>query len=147
MPVLPQIQYCSLSKFYLIGLQERAVKGQNPIPDATLNQELISASAIIDTFLRPAYNLPLTSWGEDVETICACIARYRIISYRGYDPNDNIDQQYRLQYEDCINLLQRVADGRGSLNVVDSSNQTVAPIPSVLSSPPRGWSRQSSRYR
>lgn len=104
-----------------------------------VQKALMRASREADTYLRDRYHLPmkcpidpaLTQWVIQ-------IAVYRIMSLRGYNPNANAaDAVIRMNFEDAIRSLTRVANGQQQLCIKQASPPSDQP--QFSSSPSRGF--------
>lgn len=101
--------YASLADLAALGLPPHALAG---VEAADQYAALEAASALVDSYLRGRYPLPLLSWGRELTRVTAIIAAYDLMSRRGYDPNRPGDENLRLRYEDAIRWLEGVAAGR-----------------------------------
>jgi phage gp36-like protein len=131
------VVYATIDDFELLGLPAGALANLSFKAQSAILQ---AASRQVDTFLRNRYHLPLRCPIDPALTLWTCqIASYLSLSVRGFNPNANaIDQVIRMNYDDAIKALVRVANGQQQLCVV----QTEAPSlqPQMSSSPTRGFS-------
>ena len=90
-------------------------------------QALSDASAEADGYLDSQYQLPLVAWGFDLSTHVCEIAAYRLIMFRGFNPDSGHDQHFRMRYDDAIAWLTKVARGVVSPpGFVDSTGVSLA---------------------
>lgn len=144
---MPQAEYCTPADLGVFGVNAQALEDL-PIPE---NEQgpIAAASARIDSYLRAQYVLPLTRVGQDIREACAIIAAYRVLSVRGLKPGENPeDANIRLQYEDTIKWLEKIAAGSVSPDVDDSDPSTPgageqAGPARVSSNVQRGWYTES----
>jgi len=140
---MAQLEYCTANDLGVFGVNAEALEAL-PIQD---NEQgpIAAASARIDSYLRQQYVLPLTRVGQDIREACAIIAAYRVLSVRGLKPGENPeDANIRLQYEDTIRWLEKIAAGSVSPDIDDSDPGTPAAgeqagAPRVSSNAQRGW--------
>jgi phage gp36-like protein len=133
--------YCSLEDLAKFGVGAAALRN---IPPADLLAAIVSASRIIDSYLKPAeYTLPLTRVGADVQEAAAVIAAWRLMKTRGYNPNDPAHELIRTDFEDKVKWLQGIASGSVIPDVDDAGGLPEAPSPEgkplVVSNVGRGW--------
>ena len=100
---------------------------------------LVRASRLADTFMRDRYHLPLRCPYDPILTQYVCfIATYFLLSFRGFNPNSNqIDMVVRMNYDDAIKGLTRIANGQQQLCVRQAA--PAATQPEVATSPSRGF--------
>lgn len=84
---------------------------------------LMRASRVADTFLRDRYHLPMVCPYDPSLTLWVCwMAAYFLLSTRGFNPNQSgIDTVVRMNYDDAIKSLTRVANGQQQLCVRQTS--------------------------
>lgn len=109
------------------------------VPYSVRQANLVRASKLADSFLRDKYHLPLCEPFDPILVQCVCfIATWYNLSYRGFNPNaQQIDMVVRMNYDDSIKTLTRIANGQQSLCV----RQAAPPAcqPEVATSPSRGF--------
>jgi phage gp36-like protein len=128
--------YATLDNLYVFGLPARAM------PNGELNEQaqfLVAASRVADTHLRDRYQLPIACPCDPSLMMWVCqIAAYMIVAGpRGFNPNSGSDVAIRMNYDDAIKSLVRVANGQQQLCVrqaVPTSEQ-----PQVGTNPSRGY--------
>lgn len=128
--------YATLDDLYDFGLPAAAM------PNVTLNAQarlLIAASRMADTFMRDRYNLPLRCPYDPSLTLWVChIAAYLILAGpRGFNPNNGSDVAIRMNHDDAIKALTRVANGQQQLCVVQAAPPSAQP--EVGTNPSRGF--------
>ena len=117
------------------------VAGKNDegeLDSVAVQRALDDASAEIDTYIAAKYNLPLSTIPKVLKRLCVDIAMYRL-------PSDQAaaSKLQRERFEDAINHLKLIAEGKASLGLP-------APPPSVgggviVSGPKRLFSRDKLR--
>lgn len=108
---------------------------------------LTSASSEIDSFLGVRYSLPIETIPDLLVQFCVDIAIYRLALAR-----DVLSEEHRRRYEDTLKHLQKIADGKATLNIagpVDpETGETSAPNtprPIVVGGPEREFTRAKMR--
>ena len=91
--------------------------------DSTLVDKALSwASRRADNYLRKRYILPLASWSEDLKSLVCDIAAYKLLSRRGFDPEQQQNQAIKQAYLDAWTALEALSTGEQELaSAVDSS--------------------------
>lgn len=128
--------YATLQDLTRLGLPAAATAG---LATEALQAALESASSLVDGYLAAGFNLPLASWGDDLTGHVCAVAAWQILRTRGFDPEGRADMAIRTSYEDAIGWLERVAAGRLSPQIVDSTPERDDAAPVFNSPPPRGW--------
>jgi len=82
---------------------------------AKVDQALDDASAEIDGYLEPRYELPLSSVPQLLVRLCVDIAFYRLASMVAAVPTADDDR--RLRYQDAVSVLRRIRSGEVRLGV------------------------------
>ena len=99
-----------------------------------------AASAVVDSYLRSRFTLPLTEFGDDLTRATCVLAVYDLLVVRGYNPEAGAADQVRLRYEDVLRWLERVSAGSITPAVTDSSSTGAArAAPRAASNTARGW--------
>lgn len=127
--------YASIDDFNASGLPVGALSSLQ-LPQ--IQNALMRASRLADSFLRDRYTLPLRCPHDPalVQWVCH-IAAWYLISTRGFNPNAaGFDQVIRMNYDDAISNLKRVANGQQSIDVPANTNTDQ---PMVDTSPSRGF--------
>lgn len=103
-----------------LGLPPRALSVIGP---TVLNDALIAASDMMDSYLLSRYTGPIIAWGRDMRTCCCHIAAYHLLAGQGMNPvNSSADDHVRLRYEDALRWLKDVSKGAASpTGLVDST--------------------------
>jgi len=120
----------------LIQLTDRDNVGV--IDTNVLDLAISDASAEIDSYLA-AYPLPLTVIPTGLTRIACNIARFYL-----YD--DNAPEHIEKLYENSINYLKAVAQGKISLGVDSAGQQAVASDNAVMESGGRVFSRDDNGF-
>jgi phage gp36-like protein len=90
---------------------------------------LVRASRMSDTFLRDRYTLPLHCPIDPALTLWVCwMAAYFLLCTRGFNPNQSgIDTVVRMNYQDALDNLKRVANGQQQLCVKQGAPSSEQP--------------------
>ena len=118
--------YATIDDLNGAGLPAPALAGMSlKDQQAALNR----ASRMADTFLRDRYTLPLRGPFDPSLTLWVCwMAAYFLLSTRGYNPNQSgIDVVVRMNYQDAVDNLKRVANGQQQLCVRQAEPPSTQP--------------------
>lgn len=128
--------YATITHLDEFGIPSSALEGF----DSTKKQAALdAASSVANGYLGAAFVLPLTSWGDDLRQHVVAIAIWNLVNRKGFNP-DGVDALFRMRYEDAIDWLRRVADGRLTPDgLVDSTPETFEGASFSMSAPKRGW--------
>lgn len=94
----------------LIELTDRSDPPADAIDDEVLAAALVAASAEIDGYVGRVAVVPLAVVPESLRQLALVIARYRLST-------DQPDGRVRVDYEDAVATLERVAKGLVVLNL------------------------------
>lgn len=145
--------YATIADLERIGIARDALGEVDPDDK---NGWLEAASRRIDQSLNAQCTLPLrmipgaTDWGTDLIVMTVQLAQYQLLASRGFNPENEVDRNIRMIYEDAVKLLNQWASDDGAWPaVLDSSvnaqEQTPSSAaPSISSAPSRGWSSAGS---
>jgi phage gp36-like protein len=117
------------------------------LDEAQVTQALEWASRFADSFLSKRYKLPLVSYGDDLKSIVADLAQYKILSIRGFRPNSGNDEISVKRYDDAVAWLRELS--RGHAELVGAIDQTpdVDEEGSLSSSGPKlNWSSARKHF-
>lgn len=104
------------------------------IDGGVVERAIADAVAQIDSYVGARYLVPLSPVPDVINRICCDIARY-------YLYEDRVTEQVRKRYEDCIELLKAIANGKAQLSLAEGSAPPQAAAAGVLvSSPGRTFS-------
>ena len=146
--------YASTADLAMLGLPDNVLVVDAPVVQAHLED----ASALIDTYLRSQYKLPIKvdtggSYPRSLRNACVVLASYSLIQYIGYNPN-NSDAHYESRYHDMVGnpnvsgssgWLDKLASGSVSLDIdADATPGTSEGAPMVSTQPERGWNLDAS---
>jgi phage gp36-like protein len=113
------VQYTSAQEFLD---QENANGAFTGVPTPTLNVALQWASRKAATYIRKRKVLPLVSWGDDLKSSVARMAKYELVCNQGFAPLSGSNETIRERFEDEISWLKDVSTGNAELeDCVDSS--------------------------
>lgn len=126
--------YATLAEFRLRVKPELLYTNKNTaISDSILQTCIDDASDEIDTHLRSQGKAPFVSWGGDVTRRCCDIASYRLMQWRGYNPELGADVLYERIYLNAIEWLDQVASGKLNPTSDDGTSSTREGFPSIVS--------------
>lgn len=123
--------YIDLDQFKALGLPARALDGFTGDPV----DHFYAGTTTVNSYLRGRYQLPLTPpFPGEIVNATAKLAAYSILSVRGFDPENAADVNIRMQYDDMVRWLERLADGKVTLDLrADASPGVHDGGPRVLS--------------
>lgn len=129
----------SLIKRYTLDVLLSIARNADRTLDETKVQEALEdASQTIDSYLAGRYRLPLQTVPAVLERHCCYIARYFLEKNRATD-------QARLDYEDSIKFLEKVASGSIALGLSENDEAVETDNSAVMESAGSVWSREHSR--
>jgi phage gp36-like protein len=148
MPPTPVYQYATIAQLSLSGVQPAALSG---FTDPQKNAALLSASRLLDGYLRSKFTLPLVQAGDDLARATAIVAAYDLMVSRGYNPSAGGDPIILTRYKEIIGTpplqlgwADLVANGKITPDVTDSSPGATEGRPAararIVSSSQRGYS-------
>lgn len=89
---------------------------------AAQDKALVAASMIADGYLSSRFQLPLTTWGEDLKRQVCEIAAYILMKRRGFSPELADADQLKGGHDSAMKWLEGIAGGRITpVGLVDSS--------------------------
>ncbi|MCW9698198.1 MULTISPECIES: gp436 family protein [Pasteurellaceae] len=128
----------SLIKRYTLDVLLSIARNADRTLDETKVQEALEdASQTIDSYLAGRYRLPLQTVPAVLERHCCYIARYFLEKNRATD-------QARLDYEDSIRFLEKVASGAISLGLSDMEEPVETDNAAMIESAGSVWDRKQS---
>lgn len=90
--------------------------------DEDVTRAITRASREADSYLQGVFDLPLTSWGEDLRGHVASMATWFVMKKIGFNPEDEDAQTIRQAYKDATDWLRDVRAGKAlPINVRDSA--------------------------
>lgn len=130
-------QYATTTDLANLGLPAAALTN---VSADVQNAHLLKTGARMDGYLRSEHTFPFTVPYPDELIECNCVmAAYTILtSARGYNPAD-VDDQFRLRYEDCLTWLRDIGAGRVALAA------TADATPNTNEGAPRVWTGGANR--
>ncbi len=129
------VMYGNLDDLSSAGIPAAALAS---ISNADKQKALVRASNIASTFLRDRYTLPLSCPYDPALVQWVCwIAVYLLMSTRGFNPNQGIDQIVVMNYKEALDSLKRVANGQQQLCVRQAIPASAQP--DVATNPSRGY--------
>lgn len=132
------IVYATIDDFDQCGVPPNAIAGTR-ITLQVKQKALLRASRVADTYLRDRYHLPLlTPIDPALNEWTVWLAAWQLMSFRGFNPNTGqIDAVVRMNYDDTIKALVRVANGQQQLCVRQAVPESLQP--ELATSPSRGF--------
>lgn len=121
----------------LLMVADRAGNGEIDI--AAVAQALGAASALIDVHVGAVYVTPLTVIPDLVRDLCVDIAVYKLAG-----EGRGLNEEKRTRYEDALRLLQRLADGKVTLDLPTTEKPKSAGAV-IVSGPRRQFGRDRMR--
>jgi phage gp36-like protein len=103
----------------IVDLTNLENPGANTIDSVRLEKALEYASREVDSYLQAQYTLPLPIIPLVLKNKVADIARYQLDGYKARE-------DVRQRYEDAVKWLQRLAEGKVSLGLDQTSQQQVS---------------------
>lgn len=132
--------YADRTDLTRLGLRAEALTG---VSTAAQDAALEAASDVANSYLRARYELPLTSWGDDLRRAVAAIAALDIMTARGFNPANGADDVLMQRSRDAVSWLKDVAANRATVSggntTPTTSTRARAQGPTVASSGQRGW--------
>ena len=129
----------SLIKRYTLDVLLSIARNADRTLDETKVQEALEdASQTIDSYLAGRYRLPLQTVPAVLERHCCYIARYFLEKNRATD-------QARLDYEDSIKFLEKVASGSIALGLSENDEAVETDNSALMESAGSVWRREHSR--
>lgn len=80
-----------------------------------IQKALLDASGLIDSYLSIRYTIPLVTYPDLLKRLCVDIALYWLSPDAG-----TATEEKRQRYEDALAWLERIAQGKTGLGIVDS---------------------------
>ncbi len=93
-----------------------------------VDSALSDASGLMDSYLSTRYTLPLVDYPDLLKRLCADIAVYWLAEDGG-----GTTEEKRQRYEDALQWLGRIANGKAELNIIDSDDESDTPAGTVAS--------------
>lgn len=104
------------------GLYTMAEQDNDDTVDTTAVEKALSdASGLMDSYLSTQYTLPLMEAPDLLKRLCADIAVYWLSQDGG-----GTTEEKRQRYEDAMEWLERLAQGKAQLPVTDAQSGTQA---------------------
>jgi len=119
----------------LVELTDRTAPYSEDIVDAVLDVAIADAAALVDSFVSGRYDLPLVAVPSILRGYTGDIAFYKL--HRGM-----YSDEVRKSYEDALDFLKRLADGKVFLDVAGSQPKS-SPADARVEGPPRIFSKDS----
>lgn len=101
---------------------------------------ILSATAMVNSYLQARYDLPVSAWGRDIRRAAAILAGYDLLLTRSLFRDDTQRANLQLQYEQVIKWLEAVRDGQATPDGLVDNTPTVTNGSSILyTRTKRGW--------
>lgn len=133
--LLSPIVYATKDDLFQCMIPPRAFSG---LQDVEIDRALNMASRTIDNYLASRYELPLKFWDDDVTQWCCMIAGYRLMTFRGWNPEDPANRGLVAIYREAMDNLRLVKCGQLTLNVTTTAPDATFE-PDIATSPMRGY--------
>jgi phage gp36-like protein len=133
--------YCTVAEVGTLGIKRDAYAGKTK---EEVEQQIVSTSDFIDSFLGSRYTLPLLVFPDVIKECCADLAAIALIRGGGVDPD--ADQDIITMRKEWVDWLKLVAAGTVTPPGVTDSTPGATPGSSpggggrITSSPSRGYS-------
>jgi phage gp36-like protein len=112
--------YALISDLSIYGCPANAL---NDITNEQLQGAIDNACAIVDSYLRGRYVLPIVSWGVEITEATCRIAVYNLMNIRGFEAS-GLDSNIVNRYSDTIQWLNKVQRQSAHPNITDSTPAT-----------------------
>ena len=93
-----------------------------------VDSALSDASGLMNSYLSTRYTLPLVDFPDLLKRLCTDIAVYWLAEDGG-----GTTEEKRQRYEDALQWLGRIANGKAELNIIDSDDESDTPAGTVAS--------------
>lgn len=110
--------YAQVEDLQVFGLPFEAL---STLSTDVQQRHLDAASGFVDSYLNSRFVLPLTKWGAEITQKVIEIAQWKMLSKRGFDPDDPGDREIKDCYDQAIIWLDFIRDGTVTPLVVDSN--------------------------
>lgn len=127
-----------IKRYTLDVLLSIARDDKRQLDEPKVYEALKDASDTIDSHLAGRYHLPLNAVPSVLERHCCYIARYFLEKNRA-------TAQARLDYEDSIRFLEKVASGSISLGLSDMEEPVETDNAAMIESAGSVWDRKQAR--
>ena len=116
-------QYATRANLAVTGLPSAALIRVNSFAQ---DETLAAQGAKMDTYLRAQYTLPFAQpFPAELVSCNAVMAAYAILqNHRGFAPAD-VDDGFRLRYEDCLAWLKDLSTGKAALDGAADATPTI----------------------
>jgi phage gp36-like protein len=129
--------YCDPVDFTRYGLPDGALEG---VEESTKADCCFASTDEADGYIGGAYCLPLAAWDEALRLHCSKIAVWRLMTRRGFDPEQGPDKIIKVDFDNAIAWLKRLQDGKlKPPGIVDSTPERFEGGASVVSRRRRQW--------
>lgn len=130
--------YATAAELALWGLPQETL---DTIPAEVQTAMLSGASRDIDRVAKASghHAVPLVSWGDDIKQAVCEIAAWKIMAWRGYNPEGENDPLQN-RHDKAIKWVMAAAAEGGLAGAVDATGDaTLEGAPIVYSSDPLEW--------
>jgi phage gp36-like protein len=97
-----------------------SVANFGPLTSGQLQAALDAANALADSYLAAQHTLPLTAWGKDLTEAVIAVARFKLLTSRGFNPEGDHAAAIVEAKKDAIRWFEGVANGSINPVVTDS---------------------------
>jgi phage gp36-like protein len=102
-------QYATQADLALYGLTAAALGSFSPTEQ---DAALTAASSMADGYMGGRFNLPLTSWGQDLRLHVSKMAAWLLMSRRGFKPGVTDAESLYQGYKDAVAWLRDISTGK-----------------------------------
>lgn len=90
------------------------------ISQGQMQAALDAANALADSYLAARFKLPLTAYGKDLTEAVIAVARFKLLTQRGFAPEGDHALAIVEAKKDAIRWFEGISDGRVNPVVTDS---------------------------
>ncbi len=104
--------YASQAQLVKVAITQALLDG---IDSDAVDYALQTASELVDSYLGTRFDLPLTSYGNDIILATCRIAAYLVLSGpRGFNPGAQDAEAFLLSHDRAVSWLKDVASGKAT---------------------------------
>ena len=92
------------------------------ITNGQMQAAIDAANALADSYLGARFKLPLTAYGKDIVEAVIAIARFKLLTQRGFAPTGDAALAIVEAKKDALKWFEGISDGRVNPVVTDSSS-------------------------
>src|SRR5437899_1465762 len=92
------------------------------IKNGQMQAAIDAACDLADSYLGARFKLPLSKWGKDITEAVVAIARFKLLTQRGFAPTGDAALAIVEAKKDALKWFEGISDGRVNPVVTDSSS-------------------------